>query len=332
MRRVRAFWNILSENDRSAGVVSWWVTWPAEAVSGYVVSDRSTYTRMEAAIGDELAKPGEVWPEELAGEVRALVRAPAAITAEEVRALVALDDGEIERWVRGGDYRHGDVLPELRYVRQADRSTADIALRLMAERPTDVTAVAFYGVDAMSHLAWHFMEPELYPDYSIDPESVRLLGPLIENYYAFVDGLLGELIEAAGPETTVVVFSDHGFGPTGRLPWSGGHGRITPGAPLAPDGVLALAGPAVRAGAVPERAHVLDLLPTLLYLQGLAVAGDMPGRVLDEVLAEEFRARVPLRRTPTYEREGDFRGVEPLAADPEVDRDTIDKLRKLGYL
>jgi hypothetical protein len=53
MRRVRAFWNILSEHERSTGLVGWWVTWPAEPIAGWVVSDRAAYTRMEAAIGDE---------------------------------------------------------------------------------------------------------------------------------------------------------------------------------------------------------------------------------------------------------------------------------------
>lgn len=332
MRRVKAFWNMLSEHGRSAGVVSWWVTWPAEEVRGYIVSDRATYTRMEAAIGDERVKPHEVFPEEIADEVHALVRSPAAITDAEVQRLVALDAGQVERWVRAGEYRHGDVLTELKYVHQADRSSADVALRLMAERPTDVTAVAFYGVDAMSHLAWHWMEPEQFGDYVLDEPGRRLLAPLIENYYAYVDGLLAELIEAAGPEATVIVFSDHGFGPTGRLPWSGGHGRITPGAPVAPPGILLMAGPAVRAGARPERAHVLDLTPTLLYLEGLPVADDMPGRVLREALDETLLEAEPQRHTATYEGAEGERAVPEYVADPEADRDTIERLRKLGYI
>jgi hypothetical protein len=51
MRRVRAFWNVLSEHGRSVGIVGWWATWPAEPVDGFIVSDRFAYTRMEATLG-----------------------------------------------------------------------------------------------------------------------------------------------------------------------------------------------------------------------------------------------------------------------------------------
>src|SRR5262245_54028908 len=92
MRRVRAFWNILSEHERTVGVIGWWATWPAEPVKGYIVSDRMTYTRMEAAVGTDrgAGEPFDVYPAELEAEVRPLVRAPNAIAAETVRRFMAL--------------------------------------------------------------------------------------------------------------------------------------------------------------------------------------------------------------------------------------------------
>jgi predicted AlkP superfamily phosphohydrolase/phosphomutase len=332
MRRVRAFWNILTEHDRSVGLIGWWATWPAEEVRGYVVSDRVAYTRMEATIADEEDKPHEIYPEQIASEVKRLVRSPGEITAAEVRRFMSLDDSEIERLIRGAEYRHADFLPEFKYVHQADRTTTDIALHLMGERPTDVTAVAFYGVDAMSHLTWHFMAPSEFPEFRIDERALRAFGGVIESYYEFVDGMIGELIEAADPATTVIVFSDHGFGPTGAVPFSGGHGKITPGAPVAPDGVLILAGPHVRRGAIVDRPHVLDLTPTLLYMMGIPPAADMPGRVWIDALDESFVAVRPLDRVATYETSPRQGGPDEVLADPELDRATIDKLRSLGYL
>jgi len=332
MRRVRAFWNILTEHDRSVGLIGWWATWPAEEVHGYVVSDRVAYTRMEATIADEAAKPHEIYPEEIATEVKRLVRGPEEITVEDVRRFMDLDDSEIERLIRGADYRHADFLPEFKYVHQSDRTTTDIALHLMRERPTDVTAVAFYGVDAMSHLAWHFMAPTEFPEFRIDEAALQAFGEVIENYYEFVDGMIGELIAAAHPATTVIVFSDHGFGPTGAVPFSGGHGKITPGAPVVPDGVLLLAGPSVRGGVVVDRPHVLDLTPTLLYILGIPAAEDMPGRVWRDAFEESFVSARPLDRVATYETSPRQGGPEELVADPELDQATIEKLRSLGYL
>jgi len=42
-RRCKAIWNILSENDRTVGVVGWWATYPAEEVNGFIVSDHLAY-------------------------------------------------------------------------------------------------------------------------------------------------------------------------------------------------------------------------------------------------------------------------------------------------
>ena len=332
MRRVRAFWNILSEHGRTVGVIGWWATWPAEAVEGYVVSDRVAYTRMEATVGQDGPRPYEVSPPDLTEEIRRLVRRPDEITASEVRRFLALTDEEVEQLILGSEYRHGRFGPEFKYVHQSDRSTADIALHLLRQRPTDVTAVAFHGIDTVSHLAWHFMAPESFPELQVDERDISRFGKLIDNYYVFVDELLGELLEAVPEETTVVVFSDHGFGPTGRLPWSGGHGRITPGAPIAPDGVLIMAGPPIRPGVRLERPHVLDLAPTVLYLQGFPLAADMPGGVFGESIREEFAAAVPLRQIPTYEIVPLRRAGEPLRADPEGDAATRERLCALGYL
>src|SRR5262245_29652698 len=40
MRRVKAFWNILSDRNIPVSVVNWWVTWPPDKVNGLMVSDR----------------------------------------------------------------------------------------------------------------------------------------------------------------------------------------------------------------------------------------------------------------------------------------------------
>lgn len=330
MRRVRAFWNILDEADQTSGVVGWWVTYPAEPVEGYVVSDRVAYTRMEATIDGEEPRDDEIHPPSIVDRVRARVRSPGELSGDDLRRLLPLEADQLSPLFRQ-DYHHGALGPELRYVFQSDRSTVDIATDLMTTLPVDVAAVGLYGVDLVSHLAWHLRDPESFPGYRIRPADVERYGGLIDAYYVYVDEELGRLLDAHGSDGDVIVFSDHGFGPTGYLPWSGGHGRITPGAPVAPDGILVMAGPSFRHGRG-STAHVLDLAPTLLGLRGLAAAVDMPGEVLTEPMVQAARARVPTERIPTYE-------TEPLPyqerlrnADPEVDQELMRKLESLGYL
>ena len=108
------------------------------------------------------------------------------------------------------------------------------------------------------------MEPSAFPRYDISVEDVHKYGRIIDTYYTFIDSLLAELIRAAPDEATIMVVSDRGVGPTGRLPWSGGHWKTTPGASLAPDGILILSGPPILSGMAVSSIHVTDLLPTLL--------------------------------------------------------------------
>ena len=47
MRRTKALWNILSENNITVGVSGWWATWPAEEVNGYLSSSYVKYRLRE---------------------------------------------------------------------------------------------------------------------------------------------------------------------------------------------------------------------------------------------------------------------------------------------
>lgn len=41
LRGAKAFWNVASEKGLRVGAVNWWATWPADPVTGYVVTDRA---------------------------------------------------------------------------------------------------------------------------------------------------------------------------------------------------------------------------------------------------------------------------------------------------
>jgi arylsulfatase A-like enzyme len=202
----------------------------------------------------------------------------------------------------------------------------------MQTHETDVTAIAFYGVDVMSHLTWHFMEPEQFPRFTIPDKNIRRFGGTIPSYYAFVDSLLGSLLSHAPANATVMVLSDHGFGPTGNLPWSGGHGKITPGAPIAPDGILIISGQPIRKGDTIKPAHVTDILPTLLYLQGFPIAKDLKGRVLRDAIRPDILEDYPIRWIDTYEITPRSDIWDSLLVDDTIDQHTIEKLKSLGYL
>jgi hypothetical protein len=60
-------------------------------------------------------------------------------------------------------------------------------------------------------------------------------------------------------------------------------------------------GDGIRPGALLQQASVLDVAPTILYLMGLPVGRDMEGRVLTEMLDEEFTRAHPLSFISSYD-------------------------------
>lgn len=94
------------------------------------------------------------------------------------------------------------------------------------------------------------------------------------------------------------------------------------------EGVIIAAGPAIRPGAVPEGATLLDIAPTLLHILGVPVPADMDGRVLTELLDP---AVVP----PPTSTDGQAVPSQPAtesAYTEEEDAAVQRRLADLGYL
>ncbi|MFN0151868.1 MAG: alkaline phosphatase family protein [bacterium] len=333
MRKVKAYWNILADFGRTTGTFCWWVTWPADDVGdgSFQVSDRVPYTRMEAAIRRAGLSPDDTYPPELIEKLSPLIERPNQIDPAIAAKFLKMSKTEMQETLLAADYRMGDYLSEFKFVFQSDRSTLKMALDLLKTQPVDIAAVYLTGIDTMSHLYWHWSYPEEFSRYQIPQADIDKYKDVIPLYYELMDDYLGQLLKVVGSDATVMILSDHGFGGTGKLPWSGGHGSITPGAPLAPPGVLVLSGPGIASGgATLPGAHVLDIAPTILYLMGLPASQEMTGRVIVEALAPGSPPELP--RVASYERVGRARTERDLPEDPAGDAERIERLRALGYI
>lgn len=333
MRRRKAYWEILPEFGVRTGTVGYWATWPADPMpeGSFLLSDRVTYTRMEASVARTNIAADDAWPRPLLEAVADEVQRPDAIDPDVARRFLGMGPEEMRTRLLGAEYAMGRFLPEFKFVYQSDLSSLRVAQAALALHPVELATVYLTGIDTVSHLFWHFSWPEDFPRVRIDPAAVERYGDVIPLYYQEVDRWLGELAEGLGEDLTVVVVSDHGFGPTGNLPWSGGHGRLTRGAPIAPPGLLVLSGPGIVEGPVRlPHASVLDVAPTLLALFGVPPGRDMPGRVLEEALAPGE----PLpERVASHERIGRVRSsAAPVPVDTEGDAERLERLRALGYV
>jgi predicted AlkP superfamily phosphohydrolase/phosphomutase len=89
-----------------------------------------------------------------------------------------------------------------------------------------------------------------------------------------------------------------------------------------PDGLFVLAGPGVRPGAC-ARADIVDVLPTLLALGGMAVPEGLDGSVIEAALVQPPRyERDPLAETD----------ASPVPYDDDQSHEVAARLASLGYL
>ena len=74
----------------------------------------------------------------------------------------------------------------------------------------DFAMMVFNGTDTISHALWKYMD-ESHPLH--DKRQSAKFGHAIRDYYHHIDAYLGEVIESLDSDTTLILMSDHGFGP-----------------------------------------------------------------------------------------------------------------------
>jgi hypothetical protein len=199
------------------------------------------------------------------------------------------------------------------------------ALRLLDERPQPrFLNVYTHEPDTVQHLFWKWYQPQYF--LGVDEEDVREKGDRIPAMQRGFDAFLGKLQQKLGPDTVLIVASDHGHAPTIL------HQDFYTQHRHGPPGILLMQGGPVKPGHVIQGAHILDLYPTMLYLLGLPVPKDAAGKVLLDALDPEFVRRHPVRTIPTWEILGPAEGLPGGRQESGQDQRELEKLRALGYI
>lgn len=176
VRRVPALWNLMGFVGRRVAVLGWYVTWPAEAVEGVMITDNVMRTELE----------DRVHPAELGPRIDALLDEIRALPDEAIHPFgVALTDRRATR----------DLLVE----RLAPE---------MAAEGYDLLLVYFRAIDHLSHFHWKYWQPGAFE--GIDAEELAERRDWIPAGYERFDAAVGEIL-ATAPDANVLVVSDHGF-------------------------------------------------------------------------------------------------------------------------
>jgi predicted AlkP superfamily phosphohydrolase/phosphomutase len=317
---VRPIWDILSEKGYTVGTINWLLSWPAQPVNGYNVSDRIMYATDEDLWPVERA----TYPEELAAEVVANVRSMHSVTDDELAPLLNGD-----AWRGTSNLLLEEAVEHLRNIYGIDRTITDAATYLLdtKEQP-DFFAVYMNGIDMACHFFWGHMDPSSLA-IKMDEETVETCCDVIPRYYERMDAMIGEILERLDEDSTIILCSDHGFRGPYRSPMGLRLG-IWMHRPL---GVIVAAGPGTRTGAELSDASVFDVTPTVLALLGEPVARDMDGFVLSGLISEERLSAAPVTYIDTYET-GSAPDAElgDMPAETAVDERIKERLMSVGYI
>ncbi|MFN2303090.1 MAG: alkaline phosphatase family protein [Anaerolineales bacterium] len=172
-----SLWRLLSEHGRQVGVMNVPMTYPPEAVNGFLLSGLGTPDYVcysyPPQLSDKLNNQG--------------YRVNKKFFFTPDRQDEWLDDIHAITDIRG-----------------------ETAVRLMEEQPWDFFMVVFRNSDEICHFYWHHMDEN---DSRHDPDAPVRYRTAILDLYRKIDDWIGKLVHSAGADTNVVVMSDHGAGP-----------------------------------------------------------------------------------------------------------------------
>jgi hypothetical protein len=242
------------------------------------------------------------------------------------------------------------------WVFRADRTYARIARKILEEHPADLTLVYMGSSDVAGHRFLRHYMPDAY-SHRPREEAIEAFKGVIPSTYRFLDRMVGELVAAAGPDTSVILLSDHGMAPVNTTrdferAFEEGNDRtrlasVNAGHHLfAEPGVLIVAGPLFRGGEqgrfwedpefsldmLPRPGSIFDVTPTLLYALDLAVGADMSGMVMTDLIREPVLATREISYIDTYEGVDGPYGTPEAAPFDGLDQERLQQLRSLGYI
>ncbi len=307
-RMVKAVWNILSQQGFHTHVLNWPTTHPAEPIRGVSVSD--LFPSFTAPWGSPWPLPaGTIHPARLQDTLAELRVHVGELTGEEVLPFVP-------RAVAVNQ----TIDPRLLHINAGLAEAVSVhaaATHVMEHEPWDFLAVCY---PLIQQLGRHFMKFHPPRGEGIDESEFELYQHVMITAHQVLDQMLANLLRLAGPETTVLLVSEHGRLKT----WE--HAQTYRSV-----GLIGMVGPPIRADELIHGAGVLDVVPTILNLFGLPAGTDMPGRVLVEAFREPA---TPLERIASWETMPGDSGrypAGPITVEWQA-HEAIQQLVALGYL
>lgn len=317
-RKVKAIWNILTQRGYRTHALGWFAGHPAEPINGISISDM--YPQATAQFGEEWPLPPDaVHPESMRDLFARLRMHPAEVTEAAILPWIPRAK-EIDQENDRGLISFARILSE-------NCSIHNAATWILQNQPWDFLAVYYNGIDHFCHAFMHFHPPRME---GVPEDKFEIYKDVVTGAYRFHDMMLHTLLDLAGPDTTVLLVSDHGFHSDHLRPKGIPKEPAGPAVQHRPFGIFCMNGPHVKQDERIYGANLLDVTPTILALFGLPVGEDMDGRVL----VQAFDEPPAIARIPSWEDEPGECGMHPAdrRMDPAATQAMLQRLVALGYI
>ncbi len=180
--KSETIFDILTEKGKKTGAVNVPLTYPFPTVDGYVVAGLLTPKSVES------------------------ISSPAGLI-DEIRGEIGEYVMDVW-WERFGKDKIGQFLDRLRFcTEQRIKAIRHVQNRL----DWDFFITVFIGTDRIQHWLWDYIVPE--EAFASRSAQDREINRLVVDYYKRIDKYLGEVMDSLDERTTLLVISDHGFGP-----------------------------------------------------------------------------------------------------------------------
>ena len=177
--RAPTLWQILSDSGKQVGVMNVPVTYPPASVDGFVIGG------MLSPIGGSFTHPPRLL-DHYRDHLKPYRIAPRV------------------------QYKHGNETAFLDDLENLVMCRGSYALRLMSDYPYDFLMFHFQATDILQHALWRHLDPT-HPYY--DARAAERYAPRCKRIYQRIDEAIGHMLERLPSDTTVIIMSDHGFGP-----------------------------------------------------------------------------------------------------------------------
>ena len=321
-RKCTTVWEMLAQRGLKSHIVSWFATQGEQNIPGKMVSNMYCHVPKVPEGSDPDSwpppPPGTYWPPELA-----------ELLNEDRVSLHDIDPDYVLRLFVPNGHKV-DQSKDQRLTALAKRlseafSAHNAAVRLMEIDPDwDFFAVYYRTIDEICHQFMHYHPPKMD---GIPEEDFEMYREVVNGAYRMHDLMLRRLLELAGPETAVMLVSDHGFHSDHLRP------KFTPRVPAGitvwhrPQGVFIASGEVFCKDELVYGARLLDITPTILHYFGLPIGQDMEGRVLEDVFSEKRTVETITTWEPAYGTE------RPRAKlDEKENRALLEQFVALGYI